>query len=117
MGIIDKKEETRIIRELVSEACANLTIGNIEASSREFAHPIFGKLLFKIVFDKREEEEHKGEYVLNFIVAKSLDTFCSTWLSAGKEQEILQYLNSLKKNTNVIVDELPSYYRLLFEED
>jgi transcription initiation factor IIE alpha subunit len=103
--------EKEIVLTLLKDVKKQLEKEESAEISKNYFHPKWGDLAFVLrtveIKDKRFEP---GTIALDFSVNK-----CSSYLKAGKKEKIISELKELINNPKSILDDIPNYYRMLFD--
>ncbi len=103
--------EKEIVLTLLKDVKRQLEEAESAEVAMDYIHPKWGNLTFMLktieIKDKRFEPE---TIALDFSVNK-----CSSYLKAGKKKIIISEIKKLINNPKSILDDMPNYYRMLFD--
>ncbi len=108
--------EEELIFSLIRKSLILLRLNQNVEVYEKFNHSHFGILQFKLEVDKINNENfNKEDLVLTFSVVKDSKSSCRERLSVGKRDDIISVLEEYNSNVGSIVEDLPNYYRMLFD--
>lgn len=109
--------EENIISPLIRKSLSLLKLGyNVEVF-KMFNHPLWGELKFKLKIEEINSENFNvGDLGLTFSIAKEPISNCEKLLFVGNREELLAVLEAYSSNAKSIIDNIPNFYRLLFED-
>ncbi|WP_271764816.1 hypothetical protein [Aquimarina algiphila] len=105
--------EEKIIKSLMKEALILLKSDLAVKLSKEYIHSRHGVLFFKLEI----ENINKDGLTLVFSVALDLNSYCRTRLVTGKKIEVISVIEKYIFDITPIKEDLPNYYRILFDNN
>ena len=103
--------ETEIVLSLLRSIKNQMQVGNSAESSLTYQHPNFGELVFEMrIEDLLNPKFEKDTIALVFSINK-----CRSRLTVGQKEKIQIEVERYLENPNSIIEDIPNYYRMLFE--